>query len=325
MLLRMRSAVSVGALLVAISGCQMGPTTPIPAAPTTVAGPPASINLTVISGVGADAAKASVAATVHDASGQAVGSTTVTFASSIGTVQPAAVTTDSLGLAQTLVVATAGQPVTITATAGAASATRSITLSSGAGTSGSGTFTLSMSADPATVGSASVLKASLLNATFPLSSAVWTFGDGQTLTNTTYAAQHTYAGAGTYPATVTITDGQGRVASGSGSVVVNAVASSTPTPTAPDPNAWSVGLTCTTSTLTAYCTTTATSGSGTAIASNRYTTSWDWGDGQIESAVQAPQNSHKYQLPGTYNVVVTANTVSGSGTGTATKSVTVTQ
>jgi hypothetical protein len=100
-----------------VSGCAYHtPSSPTPAAPAVAAA--ASITLTSLSGIGASAGQAFVAALVHDATGRNVGGYAVTFQTSAGVLATATITADAGGLAQATIIKIDRSPITITAHVG---------------------------------------------------------------------------------------------------------------------------------------------------------------------------------------------------------------
>ncbi len=137
------------------------------------------------------------------------------------------------------------------------------------------------------------LTASPCGGTGTYASYVWTFGDGTAPSTTTASTvAHTYAGAGTYSASVKVTDSAGITAASS-----------------------AVTITATVPPLTATATATPTSGlapvtvslGGTASGGvGPYTYGWDFGDGSPASSGQStPAASWTYQVPGTFTATLT--------------------
>ena len=160
-----------------------------------------------------------------------------------------------------------------------------------------------------------------------LSSAVWNFGDGQTLTTTaTGQSTHTYAAAGTYNVSATVTDMLGRTASASTSVVVApAPGTSGGTPTAQTVAA-TIG--CTPPTVhpgSAQCNASATYGGATVASDKIYGVTWDWGDGNVETT-PGPLHTHLYAQAGAYLVTAAVGVVTatdGSKIGTTSQKITI--
>lgn len=299
---RMRSALLLPALT--LVACSMGPTNPIPTTPSKTVGPATTIALNVVPAVGADAGKASLAATVKDDAGQGIGYTTVIFLTSAGTIDPVRVTTDAMGLAQAQLAAAPGQAVTVTAVSGSATASKSLLMTGG------GALTVTLSADPVAFGAPSILKANVVGATYPIFSG-WNFGDGQTTSNSAYAVQHTYGTTGSYTASVSVIDALGHIASASTSVVVT-------------PAALTVKIACTSTAapgVTIPCNVTATDATGAVVTGQLSSTTFDWGDGTM-TTVAGQHGSHAYLAVGTYIIAATAH-VGATQSGAATTSVTV--
>jgi PKD repeat protein len=134
---------------------------------------------------------------------------------------------------------------------------------------------------------------------------MWNFGDGSTTTGT-LTPSHTYAGDGTYTASLTVTDALGQRTNSSTSVTINNVA---PTVNIGGP----------------YSGTTAAainfSGSGKVPdTADTLSYSWNFGDGTT-STLQNP--SHSYATAGTYTAKLTVTDSENAST-TATTTVTVT-
>ena len=132
----------------------------------------------------------------------------------------------------------------------------------------------------------------------------WAFGDGATSTG--LIATHAYATAGTFTVTLTASDSEGAVATATATVIVTAQPTAvfhfSPTPVGVNQD---VFLNATES---------------RAAAGRRIVTyAWSFGDGTSGSGVTI---SHRYQLPGTYTVLLTV-TDDGRGIANVTQSIPV--
>jgi len=133
----------------------------------------------------------------------------------------------------------------------------------------------------------------------------WDFGDGTTATGAT--AQHTYAAAGQYPATLVVTDGGGQTSSTTMTVTV----------TAPPPNvAPTADFTAVADDLVLSVDASASGDVDGTIASYR----WDFGDGGTATGRTA---QHTYASAGSRTVTLTVTDDDGART-TVTRSVTTT-
>ena len=107
------------------ASCQDTPRYVQPSLPPPLPTIPQTITITATPGLGASAGQVFLAANVRDASGLAVGNTTVRFATTAGVVQPASVLADGGGLAQATV--TTSEPATVTASAGTVTVALTVT------------------------------------------------------------------------------------------------------------------------------------------------------------------------------------------------------
>jgi hypothetical protein len=123
-MLMARTVVAIAAAVV-LSACSDGPPNVHPSSTTVTAGPPQTIALNSVNGIGASAGQVFVTARVYDSAGLGVPSTTVQFATTVGTVQPSIAATDGGGLAQVTV--SANVPTTISAVAGSVRSTLDVT------------------------------------------------------------------------------------------------------------------------------------------------------------------------------------------------------
>lgn len=126
------------------------------------------------------------------------------------------------------------------------------------------------------------------------SSIMWDFGDGQKDTSNALAVNHTYQNSGTFNGSVTVTDLYGNVSKKPFTITVNinpltqVTASIIAEPSQIGPNGeWYAG----------NVTMSGEAGGGTPP----FTYSWDFGDGQTGTGLQA---THAY-APGTYTIILT--------------------
>ncbi len=140
-----------------------------------------------------------------------------------------------------------------------------------------------------------------------ISNYAWTYGDNTTGTGAT--ASHTYAAAGTYPATLTVTDDNGATATSTRTVTVTA-------PPPPPNRAPTAAFTATPTDLTV-----AYDGSGSTDPDGTIRSyAWTYGDDTTGTGATA---SHTYAAAGTYPATLTVTDDNGA-TATSTKTVTVT-
>jgi len=295
-----------------LSACSSAPTIvyPTPPSPASI---PQTITITTTNGIGSSAGQVYVAATVRDASGRAVEAVTVRFATTAGTVQPAAVTSDGGGLAKTTV--TTSVHATVTVTAGAVASTIDVTptanVNPGPTPSPPPTPTPSPGPPPqpltvtilATPGAAGTITTFSLAAP-ALQQETWTFGDSSApITTTNHTASHVYSLAGIYTVGVSVIDIQGRTASATLNVTIPTPTGGAPTPT----SGLVVTMTCTAAAHgSATVCNLAASYNGTNLQSTPPTfvyVDWDWGDGTSQITTPSPLGSRVYTQAGTYLVV----------------------
>ena len=314
--------VAIVALLVLTSACAyQNPTypTPITVAPSTA---PAAIRLTTSS---RPDFQTSVTATVYTADQHRVPNAAVAFTTAAGTLTTATGTTDANGTATTIV----NTPTTtmVSATIGALSASVEV--------GGAATPTLPSvppilaPPPPEAPTPTAVLGVSPTGQTgVPLLFGVsapsgqtwlWTFGDGASVSTSSYTVLHTYASAGIYAASV----------SSAGTRGANATVTISDAPPPPPVVAPSLSatITCTPAAHLAPtpCNLSSVTYGGAAIASGAVTNvDWDWGDG-AGSPAGGTATTHTYTNAGTYTVLatVTANTSGGSKTTTTSKAIVV--
>lgn len=158
----------------------------------------------------------------------------------------------------------------------------------------------------------------------------WSFGDGQSATNSSGAAYHTYSATGLYEARVTVTDGTDRTATGVVSVSVDrapVVPVPPPPPPVPVPG-FVPSLTCTAGAAGASTSCNVTvSYKGNVLPSASVTSvDWDYGDGSIGTTLppNAPKTTHTYPA-GSFTVfaTVTSTTVDGPKSATVQQSLAI--
>jgi PKD repeat protein len=163
-------------------------------------------------------------------------------------------------------------------------------------------------------------------ATQGIRTAVWTFGDGATVTTSVPSTTHVYA-AGSYTAGVTVTDVIGRTASTTASVTIVDAPPPPPPPPTPNPTlVTTMGCVPGTHATTATACNLSFTYGGAALPSNQITSAtWDWGDGTIQPVANSPLGSHTYTQAGSYlvSVAVMVTTTDGVRQGNATKTVIV--
>jgi PKD repeat protein len=292
--------------------------TPVPAR-----GTPAKIEISATPGIGANGGTAAVTARVLDAYFATVPDVDVAFAADAGTFAQPAARTDDHGIATTSLSAAPGI-VKVTASAGSVRTTEipveiqpnSIATPPApqppppvppAPPSSDQSFTISIGVSPAGAGLTTSFG---MVGSGPVTSANWTFGDGQTGVSAGPSTTHIYATANTYAVSVVATDSRGRTASASTSVVIPAGGFAVTLASAPVSVQAGTPVT-----LTA----TATPQNTTLAATNFL---WDCDNGSPASSDGLTTHQCIYATIGTKAPRVTAS--NGAITGTASTSVTVT-
>jgi PKD repeat protein len=305
------------------AACADAPTTA--STPMPARGTPAKIEISATPGTGANGGTATVTARVLDAYAAVVADVDVAFAADAGTFAAATVKTDQSGLAIAALTASPGL-VKVTASAGSLRATevpveiqpQTSTSTPPPSVPPPGTpgpadipLTATLFVTPGAAGSPT----SFSVATGPITSAVWTFGDGASTTTTITPTSgpgtttHNYA-VGSYIASVTVTDARGRQASDSKPVTITIAL----------PASYTVALSASpvvaggSSTLTA----TVTQVNGAPAVS---AWAWDCDNNGTVDATSANTASCTYPTEGTFAARVTVT--GGTLTGTATTVVTV--
>jgi hypothetical protein len=161
----------------------------------------------------------------------------------------------------------------------------------------------------------------------------WNFGDGQSATNNSGAAYHTYASQGVYEARVTVTDGTDRTATGVVTIPVDrapVVPAPTPPPPVPVPG-FVPSLTCTAGAAGAStaCNVSVSYKGNVQPSSTITNVDWDYGDGKVSTPTVPPTppnvtTTHTYPA-GAFTVfaTVTSNTVDGSRWATIQQAITI--
>lgn len=311
-------------LAVLASACA-APFEPTPVKPTPpVSTAPASIQVLAAS---RSDQRVDVTALVRTVDGKAVPDVSVTFSASSGTLSPEVATTNSNGEARAILTPQSAQTM-VRAQADGVSSSLNVLGSPPSSTPPSippspappvpdAPLTVTINAPPtSSVGAPTTFGLS----TQALVQAVWSFGDGGTLTTTTGTATHVYSASAVYQVTATVTDTRGRTATGSISVTIQPA----PPPPAPPPPSLTLTLNCTPVAHPGNtpCNIAATNEKGEIVTSKITQVTWDWGDGSQSPAGSPPALSqHRYDQAGVYVVQVT---VTAEGiVGQTSKSITI--
>lgn len=328
-LMRMCSAAVLG--LLSISCAYQAPQAPTPAPPASTTAP-FSLTLGAAVGQGVDAGRAVVTAKVQNVNGVVLPDVTVGFSTDVGTLSPASATTDTNGIAATMVVASSSAK--ITATAG--TLTTQMLVSSQPvppaplpnpspdppPSSPLGPLSMTVSATSVIVSNSTIFTLNILNASGAFNVA-WDYGDGGAGTSTSSTSAHIYGAAGTYRATAILRDDAGRSTSANTNAVVSA-APVVPPPTPPSASlsvsvaaSPTAALTGGTSTITA----TASANNGAAAVTS-YTFDCNT-DGTLEATQASPSFVCTFPTAGSITVTVTATNGTQNASGTTTVSVSV--
>ncbi len=222
---------AIGAVALAVAAAALGSRcaadiqspTPVQSRPDEVApGPPASISLSAVSGVGSSAGTAFVSVVVLDRAGKRVPHVDVALDTSTGTITPAFVTTDDVGGGQATL--SANRDAVVTARTGEVAATTRVTANAPPppttptpqppppSSTPAPRITLVISPATAQPGASVVLAANSVDTSFAPTQFSWTFGDGASESTTTRTTTHIYTSNNNYLAGVTATDAAGRSA-----------------------------------------------------------------------------------------------------------------
>ena len=232
----------VAALALTVSGCSYhSPTAPTTSAPPIAANEPFSLTLGSSVGSGTTADHATITAKVQGPNGQPLARILVTFSTTVGTLDPEQMATNSNGISSTTLVASTAAVVTVKA--GSLSARTGVGTQPAAqpppaptptpaptpgpnpGPTPTGPLTITVTAADVIVGSTTILSASIQNGVPPYQ-LTWAFGDGTTFNGSSTTSAHLYGAAGKYAVSVTVTDAAARTTAAT--VTVNVLAAPPP-------------------------------------------------------------------------------------------------
>ena len=222
---------AVLALAVLAPACVSGVSSTQPSAtPGVSATAPFSISIGTTTGAG----QATITAFVQNDGGGPVAGVAVTFATDVGTLSAANVTTGSNGKAAATLTASAAARVTVST--GTLSA--STLIAAPPAPPAPVVLAVSFPAVSGVANTATLLLANVSNGGATVTFQ-WTFGDGAAPdSSTTASISHTYTAAGSYQASVQVTDALGRTATASGTITIT----SPPAPPPPPAPSYTVTL-----------------------------------------------------------------------------------
>ena len=288
---------------------------------------PFTLSVNATAGTGPTGGTASIVARVQNGHGTNLPNVMVAFKTDVGTLSSASAATLSDGTVTLSL--TAATAATITATAGTLTAHALVQSNPNVpivppvpdgpappppGPPAPGALTVTLLVTPGVTGTATTFGLQSSG----ISRAVWTFGDGASVTTTAPSASHVYTAAGRYTASVTITDTIGRTASNSQTFTIT---DAPPPPPPPGPS-YTVTLTATPSSVVAGDDATLTAKvtlDNGALAPTSY--AWDCDGSSATAAVTTGTNTFMctYPTPGAAmpsTVTVTGGTATGTGSTT---------
>ncbi len=243
----MRRALVGAIALVACVSCSSGTVTPLPANPSPTIGPPQTITLNALAGMGNSYGQAFLTARVFDANGRGVGSTVLDFSATDGVFTPTShVTANSVGEAQTTL-NTSQRHVTVNVHAGAIATALDVDINlpppaltspppifnpsptpppptpSPAPPAVSVALTCTPASPPALSPCNVTVSENGLPATAHVASVAWDWGDGATTTTvppTAPFSSHAYAQVGSYTVVAAVTMADAKTGSATQQLIV---------------------------------------------------------------------------------------------------------